>query len=244
MTFNNAPVLYAVGDIHGYIDSLHSALRLIEKDGGPEAPIVFLGDYTDRGPDSRAVVDFLMNGVQAGRNWMVLRGNHDRMFCRYVTDGTEHDDRILSGKGWLHPNLGGPTTLQSYGVSPKGDNLLERAQSAVPQEHIDFLRSRPLWLETEDKIFVHAGIRPDVPMKDQTEDDLIWIRDGFLDHEEHHGKMVVHGHTALKYPKHFGNRIDLDGGAGYGRPLIPAVFEGTDCFLLTEGGREPLVPSA
>ncbi len=244
MTFSEQKMIYAIGDIHGQIDQLENALRLIEIDGGADAHIVFLGDYTDRGPDSRAVVERLMNGVAEGRNWTVLRGNHDRMFCRYLADGTEHDAQIKSGKGWFDPALGGAETLRSYGVEVAGTDTLSRAQAAVPPEHLAFLESRPLWFETDDLIFVHAGIRPNITMEDQIEDDLIWIRVGFLDHEGPFEKLIVHGHTALDTPTHLGNRVDLDGGAGYGRPLVPAVFDGTICFTLTDQGRVPLLPSA
>ncbi len=239
-------MLYAIGDIHGQIDALEAALDLIAADGGPEAPIVFLGDYVDRGPDSQAVVARLMSGHAAGRPWTILRGNHDRMCVRFVTQGTPHDSRILSGKGWLHPALGGTATLASYGVAgadrrPLADVVAE-ASAKVPPEHLEFLASRPLWHETDDLLFVHAGVRPGIPVDQQAEDDLIWIRDGFLDHPAPYPKLVVHGHTAIERPEHFGCRIDLDGGAGYGRPLVPAVFEGTDCWLLTPSGRVPLRP--
>ena len=230
-------MIYAIGDIHGQLEMLKNALALIEADGGPDANIVFVGDYTDRGPDSKGVIDLLIDGMDAGRNWTILRGNHDRMFCRYLADGTEHDERILSGKGWLHPALGGPTTLASYGVDADADNLLARAQAAVPPEHLAFLETRPLWFETEDKLFVHAGLVPGKAVEDQHEDDLIWIRQGFLDFEGTHPKLIVHGHTALDTPVRFANRVDIDGGAGYGRPLIPVVFEGTDCWMLTTEGR-------
>ena len=231
--------IYAIGDIHGYIDQLDNALRLIDADGGPDAHIVFVGDYTDRGPDSKAVVQKLIDGHAAGRNWTILRGNHDRMFCRFVESGIEHDERIKSGKSWMHPALGGPTTLASYGVEgEEGDNTLpSRARAAVPAEHIEFLKSRPLWFETDELLFVHAGVKPGVAMDKQDEDDLIWIREGFLDYEGTHPKLIVHGHTALEEPTHFGNRIDIDTGAGYGRPLVPCVFEGTECYALTDKGR-------
>ncbi len=234
-------MIYAIGDIHGQLDMLETALSRIEQDGGADAHVVFLGDYVDRGPDSRGVVQALIDGLAAGRNWTVLRGNHDRMFCRFVTDGIEHDNRISSGKGWLHPALGGRETLMSYGVDPDAPDASIKARAAVPAEHLAFLASRDLWFETEALLFVHAGILPGVAMEDQTEDDLIWIRPGFLDHPgPFHEKLVVHGHTALDRPERYAHRIDLDGGAGYGRPLIPAVFDQTGVYLLTKAGREPM----
>lgn len=236
-------MIYAIGDIHGYTDQLEQALAYVEKDGGKDARIVFLGDYTDRGPDSRGTIELILEGVNSNRNWTVLRGNHDRMFCRYVTNGTIHDKGIKTpGLDWLHPRLGGLETLRSYGVDTEAADVLKQAQARVSPEHIAFLETRPLYHETDDLIFVHAGIRPGVALKDQAEDDLVWIRDGFLDYEEPHAKLIVHGHTALDRPEHFGNRIDLDGGCGYGRALYPAVFERSTCWLLTDEGRVPLAP--
>ncbi|MFQ1699362.1 metallophosphoesterase [Loktanella agnita] len=259
--------IYAIGDIHGQKAQLDQALDLIAADGGTDARIVFLGDYTDRGPDSRGVIDTLIAGREAGRNWVFVRGNHDRLFTRYVRQGLGHDDNIRSGLHWLNPRLGGTETLRSYGVVGQPqfarhkpgeieillrfegvdgvmepDDLHRAARDAVPATHLDFLDGLPLTHVTDDLIFVHAGLRPGVPLADQTEDDLIWIRDGFLETGHDFKRLVVHGHTALEHPQHFGNRVDLDGGAGYGRPLVPAVFEGRDCWTLTPTGRVPLRP--
>lgn len=259
--------IYAIGDIHGQKDMLDQALALIADDGGPDAQVVFLGDYTDRGPDSRGVIETLIAGRDAGRNWVFIRGNHDRLFTRFVRHGIAHDGLVKSGVHWVNPRLGGVTTLASYGVTgvphfaPQrfGDReellhfeadrgwidetaLHRAALAAVPAAHLDFLDGLPLYHKTDDLLFVHAGLRPGIALADQAEDDLIWIRDGFLDSDHDFGPLVVHGHTALDAPQHFGNRVDLDGGAGYGRPLMPAVFEGRDCWLLTDGGRVPLHP--
>ncbi|WP_231592581.1 metallophosphoesterase [Pelagovum pacificum] len=250
--------IYTVGDIHGFNSSLETALSLIEADGGPDAQIIFLGDYVDRGPDSRAVIQRLFEGHREGRNWQFLLGNHDRMFLKFVTEGKVHDSQISSGKGWLHPALGGNRTLASYiddaalehllddGLDPVPqpdlDRLVQAARLSVPPEHLEFLTDRPRLIETDEHIFVHAGIRPGVALDEQDEEDLVWIRDGFLDYDAPFPKLVVHGHTALDTPEHFGNRIDFDGGAGYGRPLVPGVFDGSEWFTLTEDGRQPLRP--
>ena len=262
-------MLYVIGDIHGYSAQLDRALGLIAADGGAEAPVVFLGDYTDRGPDSRGVLQRLIDGQADGRDWTCLKGNHDRMFWRFVERGEPHDAHIKSGKGWLNSSLGGDATLASYGIVPTAtprfgwdadhrevllewpsergdldtDGLAALAREAVPQAHRDFIAGLPLTHRAEGHLFVHAGIRPGVPLEDQAEDDLVWIRDGWLDNEDDHGIVVVHGHTALKRPTHFGNRIDLDAGAGYGNPLVPAVLEDGDWFTLSETGRTPLRPA-
>ncbi len=238
--------IYAIGDIHGQHDSMLGALDLIAADGGDGAEIVFLGDLVDRGPDSRRVIDHIMKGQAAGRRWHVMKGNHDRLFHGFVSTGFQFDPRIKSGLGWLNPRMGGAATLASYGLEGIGDPGAEAdiqaAREAVPQAHLDFLGNLPLWHRHEDLLFVHAGVLPGVALEDQTEDDLIWIRDPFLNFRDPHPWLVVHGHTALDTPLHFGNRIDLDGGAGYGRPIHPAVFEGRDCWLLTGQGRIPLTP--
>lgn len=223
---------------------LEEALSLVARDGGDDAPIVFLGDYVDRGPDSRGVIELLMEGQAAGRNWTILRGNHDQMFLDFLDTGTIHNDRFSNPDyTWLHERLGGVETLASYGVAASETRPNHSgAIAAVPKAHRDWLSNLPYHHQTSDLLFVHAGIIPDLPLAAQPTEDLIWIRGPFLDHPAPHPWLVVHGHTALKHPRHFGNRIDLDGGAGWGRPLCPAVFEGRDCWLLTDCGRVPLPP--
>lgn len=236
--------LYAVGDIHGQSAQMDHALDLIRRDGGDEAEIVFLGDYVDRGPDSPGVIQRLIDGLAAGRNWHVLRGNHDQMFWRFCDSGDDTDPNILSGVGWLHPRLGGAQTLACYGIEDgetrSPEDLFAEARKKIPAAHPEFLGQLKLYHEAGPLLFVHAGIRPGVPLAEQDPDELIWIRDPFTRSKTRHPWLVVHGHTPVEHPSHFGNRIDLDGGAGYGRPLIPAVFEGERCWLLTEQGRKPL----
>lgn len=242
--------IYAIGDIHGQLDALRAAHARIDADraahGTQAAQIVHLGDLTDRGPDSRGVLDHLIAGHAAGKPWITIKGNHDRMFHRFVTTGDQHDSNIKSGLGWLNPRLGGPATLASYGVADTHEadpeSAFEAARAAVPQAHLEFIAQRPLYHRADDLLFVHAGIRPNLPLERQHEDDLIWIRDGFLDHTDPFDWLVIHGHTALDAPQHFGNRVDLDSGAGYGRPLTAAVIEGRDVFVLTDQGRVPLRP--
>lgn len=238
--------IYAVGDVHGQIEQLEHVLHLIEADGGPDAEIVFLGDYVDRGLNSKAVVQCLHSGVAEGRNWVCLKGNHDRYLTRFAADMTVYDPNTRTGLIWLNPRLGGDKTLWSYGIlAEEGaplEPIFEEVQTAVPQSHLSFLESCALYHETDALIFVHAGIRPGIAMHQQKEDDLLWIRDGFLDHRVSFGKLVVHGHTALEQAEHAGNRVNLDGGAGYFRSLNAAVFEGTECWLLSDAGRVPLLP--
>ncbi|MBU2981345.1 serine/threonine protein phosphatase [Lentibacter algarum] len=237
--------IYAIGDIHGQHELLLDALSLIEMDGGPDARVISLGDLVDRGPDSRGVIDTLMNGINAGRNWTVLLGNHDRMFENFMRTGIISHPKMRPDFTWLHERLGGLTTLASYGIDatlPEAE-LRPLALEAVPEEHRSFLASLPLYAQEGDCVFVHAGIQPKLPLKWQSEDDLIWIRDAFLNFEEPHEHLVVHGHTAVDAPEHMGNRVNIDSGAGFGRALTTVAIEGRDVFVLEEDGRIPLTPS-
>jgi len=234
--------IYAIGDIHGHTEKLRAALAWIEADGGPEAQVVVLGDLVDRGPDSRGVIDTLIEGIARGSNWTVLLGNHDRLFLDFVTESTVHSPLIKSGRSWLDPALGGLATLASYGIDTEQavPALAEAARAAVPRAHLEFLAARPLHHLAGPLLFVHAGVLPGIPLSQQTEAELTWIREPFLSHRDPFDWLVVHGHTALPAPRHHGNRVNLDGGAGYGRPLSAAAFEGTEVFLLGEDGRTPL----
>lgn len=237
--------IYAIPDIHGQDAMLDHALALIKADGGAKARVVFLGDLVDRGPDSRGVIERLLNGLEQGRDWIVLKGNHDDYVARFLDHGDAYGSKGHPDLPWFAERLGGGATLASYGVETKGRDvadILKDAQAAIPQAHRDFLAGLPLYHQDNALLFVHAGIRPGVPLADQTAQDMMWIREPFLSHPNPHPWLVVHGHTALDAPRHYGNRINLDGGAGWGRPLRPAVFEGQDCWLLTETGRVALGP--
>lgn len=238
--------IYAVGDIHGQLGMLDDALARIEADGGAGAQVVFLGDYVDRGPDSAGVIARLADGIDAGRDWVCLLGNHDRMFRWFMADPPRTDPYLMVGWDWFHPRLGGADTLASYGARPMENErvfrLHRRARAAVPERHLAFLDGLQTRHERDGVLFVHAGIRPGVPLEAQTEEDLIWIRDEFHDHAGPYPWLVVHGHTPVAQATHYGNRINLDTGAGYGNPLSVAVFEGRDAFLLTPQGRVALVP--
>lgn len=235
--------IYAVGDIHGHLDMLEAALTRIEADGGRDARIVFLGDLVDRGAESRQVIDRLMKGQAEGRNWTVLCGNHDDLFAGFLSSGAINDARIKSGVPWTGPRLGGLTTLASYGMTDldrPAEALWTEAKVTVPQEHLDYLQGLPDHQLIDDILFVHAGIRPGIPLADQSRDDLMWIRKEFLDDPRPHPWLVVHGHTAVLTAEHHGNRVNLDSGAGYGRPITAAVFQDGRVWTLDAMGRMPL----
>ncbi|RBW53278.1 metallophosphoesterase family protein [Ruegeria sp. A3M17] len=239
--------IYAVGDIHGQLGMLQNVLSRIEADGGPDARVVFLGDYVDRGPNSREVLDLLIEGSKAGRNWVMVKGNHDRMMVRFVQDCEIADKQLPIILNWLNPRLGGQETLASYGVEVTDNDRIfqvhERACAAVPPAHLDLINALPAYHQEGELLFVHAGIRPGIPLAQQSEDDLVWIRQEFLNESSPHPWLIVHGHTPVDAAEHCGNRINLDAGAGYGRPLATAVFEGRTCWLLTDAGRVLLEPN-
>jgi serine/threonine protein phosphatase 1 len=241
---------YAIGDIHGHLDLLQEAHDRIAMDrrrtGDSEAPVVHLGDLVDRGPDSRGVVEWLANGIRRGEPWVVLKGNHDRMFTGFLDAVDWHDPGLNRDLSWLHPRLGGAETLASYGVKGARDRRLApvhaEAVAAVPEDHRVFLKARPTSFRRGEALFVHAGIRPGIAIADQTETDLVWIRKVFLEHATDYGFLVVHGHTALDAPRNYGNRVNLDSSAAYGGLLTAAVIEGRDVWNLADGRRTPLLP--
>lgn len=236
---------YAIGDIHGHIDLLRAAHDRIARDDaahGGGGTVVHVGDLLDRGPQSRAVVDYLMAGQDAARPWIVLRGNHDRFLPRFARQPGWIDAGLGSGKHWLdHTTLGAAETLQSYGVEIRDhDQTHADVMRAVPQAHLRWLDALPLWHLIPQALFVHAGVRPGVDLARQSEHDLVWIRNGFLDDATDHGVLVVHGHTPVDQVTHFGNRLAIDTGAAYGGPLSVVVFDGEDLAEVTDQGRVPI----
>lgn len=239
--------IYAIGDIHGQLEMLKTAHARIAADrslnGDENAQVVHLGDLVDRGPDSRGVIQFLIDGIAESAPWIVLKGNHDQIFESHIRGDLSS---MSTFSGWCSNSMGGADTLTSYHIDASFWASQARARrklaEAVPDAHMAFLKDLPLFHQTMDLLFVHAGIRPGLPMNEQIADDLMWIRHDFLDDPRDHGKLVVHGHTPVAAPMHCGNRVNLDSGAGYGRPLTAAVFEGRTCHVLTDEGRQPLLP--
>lgn len=241
---------YAIGDIHGHLDLLIEEHRKIADDrvthGADDAPIVHVGDLVDRGPDSRGVIEYLRAGIAAGENWVVLKGNHDRMFAGFLCDAKYHDEGLRTDLSYLHYKIGGGTTLASYGVKNAADRRISavhaEAVAAVPQSHRDFLESCPVLFNRGDVMFVHAGVRAGVALNQQTETDLMWIRGAFLEDRQDYGPLIVHGHTAIDRPRNYGNRVNIDSGAAYGGALSTVFLESGKVFHLTEAGRVLLVP--
>ena len=161
-------------------------------------------------------------------------------FARIV--GTPISERARNSTANL-PTPAAPPTLTSYGIDFDGDHDRTHAEvlRLVPEAHLRWLETLPLWHLTPQALFVHAGIRPGVDLSRQTEHDLVWIRKGFLDDSTDHGPLVVHGHTVVDQVTHFGNRLAIDTGAAYGGPLSAVVFDAEGLHLLGADGRMPVV---
>ncbi len=241
---------YAIGDIHGQLQMLKQAHKMIAEDqarhGLTDAQTIHVGDLVDRGPDSAGVIDHLITGVALGQNWITLKGNHDRMFQIFLQDPSDRDPCLRPEYTWLHPRLGGLDTLASYGIDVTATrdplDLWAEAKTKVPQPHQTFLKTMPLIHLRPNLAFVHAGIRPSIALENQTEDDLLWIRQAFHDDASDHGRLIIHGHTPIDTVTHYGNRINIDTGAGFGRPLSTIVLQDGPAFTLTDQGRIPLAP--
>lgn len=208
---------YAIGDVHGCLHPLQKALEWIytDSDGDP-TEVVFLGDYVDRGKHSKEVVDLLIKGPEEDNiKFVFLRGNHEQMLLRALKYPGERQVFFMNG---------GKKTLKSY-------NLLPYMMHMMPQEHVDFYNSTKLWHETENYIFVHAGLHPGFSLEehknfDEPDEVFLWIRDEFLNSSYDWGKKVVHGHTPLKteVPHVRPNRINLDTGMVFGGKLTVGVL--------------------
>ena len=205
-------VTYAIGDIHGCYDHLLHLLSLCKiHSRGRASRFVFLGDYIDRGPDSRKVVDFLIRAeTLSPRQFVCLKGNHEELFSIAAADAS--DSQRMA---WFQN--GGEETMESYDVTDPSD---------IPERHRIWLSSRPVTWNDGKRLFVHAGIRPGVPLDQQKERELLWIREPFLSSEIDHGVLIVHGHTPTRsgWPDIRNNRVNLDTGACFGRRLTAAAF--------------------
>lgn len=222
--------IYAIGDIHGRADLLAETTARIDDDLRrrpiPHAVEIYLGDYIDRGPDSKGVIDQL--AVRLVRNNAVcLRGNHEIFLEEFLRDPAAIHH-------WVE--LGALPTLASYGVSlHAGATAFDLQQALVrvfPRTHDLFLQCLRDSFRCGDFLFVHAGIRPGIPFSKQDPEDLRWIRDEFLNSTLDHGMMVVHGHTPVMHPEIRANRINIDTGAWRSGVLTCIAIEGRKVMVL------------
>lgn len=199
--------IFVIGDIHGLFVKLKILMTKLEIDGERDT-VIFLGDYIDRGPDSKGVIDAILEIRQAFNHVICLRGNHEQMFLNYY--GEDRDEE-------LYMQNGGMKTLISYGFEGSGG----RKAFTVPESHLDFFTSLQTYHETGEYLFVHAGLRPGVPLDQQDSEDILWIRDEFIYSPCDFGKIVVFGHTPVSFDMPFisRNKIGVDTGAVYGGKL-------------------------
>lgn len=229
--------VYALGDIHGRADLLKQAFTEIDNDldrsPAGRSIEVYLGDYVDRGPYSGHTLDLLIERGQR-RETVFLRGNHEAYFLEVLRDPSKVGD-------WRQ--FGGLQTLISYGIQPPLDpdaseqvELIRKLNKAMPAEHLSFLRALKLTFVCGDFFFVHAGVRPGIPLAEQQEADLLWIRNDFLDSDENFGKFIVHGHTPVREPDIRPNRINIDTGAYATGNLTLLRIEGNSMLASDTGG--------
>ncbi|MBY5457905.1 serine/threonine protein phosphatase [Rhizobium leguminosarum] len=198
---------FAIGDIHGCIDPLNRMIDRVEAYAS-EGTVVFLGDYIDRGPDSKSVLDRIIAGPSDSWRWICLKGNHEDLMVAAYAD-SDSDSRDV----WIGSGIGGLETEMSYG-------------GRVLPQHLQWAADRPLMHVDRYRIFVHAGVVPEFPLERQTKRDLLWLRFPPGESSDYWGKHLVHGHTpSLSNPVTTGNRTNIDSGCVFGGKLSCAVFD-------------------
>jgi len=223
----------AIGDLHGRLDLLEELWPRIDEvsrlSSARQRILVFVGDYVDRGLHSRKLIDRLLQGF-TGFETVFLKGNHDDTLLQFL-----HDPSI--GDAWR--SFGGLETLRSYGVAHAPGKTWAQTRSEfaaeIPREHLAFFKNLKLYTIIGDYLFVHAGLKPRVPLESQREIDMLWIRDEFLDSNVNFGRVVVHGHTPSDLPVVRANRIGIDTGAYMTGKLTAVVLEERTRRFLSTG---------
>lgn len=237
---------YVIGDVHGRLDLLDRLLARIEEEASGarklKTSIIFVGDLVDRGPDSAGVIERLRTYSPDPASMHFIMGNHEEVMLRVI----EGDVDLL--QSWLR--FGGAETLQSYGIAATSlaglspEELSQRLKRAVPPEHRDFIAGFADSISFGSYVFVHAGIRPGISLAEQSQSDLRWIRDPFLEDTTERGFVVVHGHTITNQVEVTPNRIGIDTGAFFSGTLTALGLQGKERWLLQTSGsgtdRRPL----
>lgn len=228
--------VYAIGDIHGGLGPLARLVAMVRRDASRSDAgrrvLVFLGDYVDRGLESRQVIEFLLAGPAPGFETIFLKGNHEALLLAFLDDAA-------TGRQWL--DAGGQGTLYSYGVAlPPGPRSADRLESlrdafacALPGAHRDFLNGLSMFHVEGGYAFVHAGVRPGAPLAEQREEDLLWGNETFMEDARDHGRIIVHGHSFAPEPVSGRNRIGIDTGAYATGRLTCLVLEGASRRFLS-----------
>ena len=195
--------IFVVGDIHGCFEKLIALMDKLPLNDNQDQ-LIFIGDYIDRGSSSFDVVKYLIELKKLKPDTVFIKGNHEDMLQNYL-DGSDRFTYQLNG---------GQQTLDEYlNRSDKKDAF------PIPPEHLEFFNSLQLYYQTDDYIFVHAGLREKVPLESQAKMDLLWIRDEFIHSDFNFGKRVIFGHSPFKEPLLQANKIGIDTGAVYGNLL-------------------------
>lgn len=228
--------IYCIGDIHGRLDLLLELESAVREDAATcegECTVVYLGDYIDRGEQSKQVIDHLLESPLEGFKRVHLLGNHEQTLLDFL----RHPRAVAA---WL--TFGGRAALNSYGIvvarEPSQQDLLDlrdELASRMSAGHLDFYRNLALMHVAGDYCFVHAGIRPGVPLKEQRNEDLLWIREDFTESNARHDHVIVHGHSITPEVDWQQNRIGIDTGAFHSGVLTCLVLEGAERRVLQTG---------
>ena len=226
--------VYAIGDVHGRNDLLQRLLDKIVKDDGErgavESEIIFLGDLVDRGPDSAGVIETAMRARETFGNVRFLMGNHEEVYLA-AASGEDKAVRFFN-------RIGGRETILSYDITMKEymeldmTQLAQRIPDLFPRSHVEFIASFEDQITIGDYAFVHAGVRPGVPLSQQRPKDLRWIREDFLSAQDPHEKIIVYGHTINDDVVETGTRIGIDTGAYYSEKLTALALQGSERWYL------------
>lgn len=232
--------VYAIGDIHGRRDLLFALCRKITRDNRrrgaiAQTDIILLGDLIDRGPESAEVLRFAMESEPPFARLSTIKGNHEALFLEVAGGETE---RLAS---WLY--YGGREMLESFGINSglldepedNAEAIVAAMHSQIPRRVHDWIAALPTSIRIGDYLFVHAGIRPGIAIDDQVEDDLLWIRDDFLESDAEHGATIVHGHTVTPSIVDRRNRIGLDTGAYRSNRLSAVGLQAGERWFLEAG---------
>lgn len=222
--------LFVVGDIHGCYAELRALLSYLTNDlkFSAEDQLIFIGDYVDRGKASKQVIELLVELKKSWPETVFLKGNHEAMLLSFLGLGGMGGDVYLAN--------GGADTLLSYGLEPSEVAGEEQARAGFPQEHLKFLQELESMVGLAEFIFVHAGLRPGVPLESQSEDDGTWIRSDFLDAEHDFNKTIVFGHTPFEEVLlHLPFKIGIDTGLVYGNKLTMVELVEGDLYQVDFG---------
>lgn len=229
-------VIYAIGDVHGRLDLLDLLHEKIKKDAERKSAdnkiVIYLGDYIDRGRESKGVIDRLINNPLSNFDKIYLKGNHEIGFQAFMNRENQADAWLL----W-----GGDATLCSYQVDVRGtkgqkvspDKMAEQLRKNLPQSHEKFYKSLKLCHILGDYIFVHAGLRPKVDFNQQSEKDITTIREEFIFSRYDFGKKIVFGHSVFSEPLNTANKLGIDTGAYASGVLTCAVLESKNIEFIT-----------